>query len=147
MRKRLTAADVCAVTGYSRDELHALLRVLPPYNLERPVPRVAREFAAKDLLVLSVTQILEDRYGVRRTAVGELGSFLQEVLAGPRQQGIEYGLQVTVRPASAWLIDPSVPTAGLTVLLTPIFEKIDRYLSSDPQMTLQFGPALVRRYA
>jgi len=146
MARRLTVADVCAVTGYSRDELHALLRILPPYNLERPAPRVAREFSAKDLLVLSVTQVLEDRYGIRRAAVGEIGLQLQEVLGGPRLQGEGQHLTVTINPPSVLITEPSEQKDGLILPLEPLYEKIDAYLSYDPQLSLQFGPTIVRKY-
>ena len=146
MARRLTVADVCAVAGYSRDELHALLRILPPYNLERPAPRVAREFSAKDLLVLSVTQLLEDRYGVRRAAVGEIGLQLQEVLGGPRLQGEGQYLAVTINPPSVRIADLSAQKDGLIVPLAPLYEKIEAYLSYDPQLSLQFGPTIVRKY-
>lgn len=33
------------------------------------------------------------------------------------------------------------------IALEPIFDKVDRYLSFDPQMSLQLGPSLLtRRY-
>jgi hypothetical protein len=146
MARRLTAADICAVTGYSRDELHALLRVLPPYNLEKPGPRVAREFTAKDILVLSVTQILEGRYGVRRTAVGEIGALLQDVLGGPRLQSEGQCLVVTIRPPSVRVAESLASKEGLVLPLWPLYERIDTYLSYDPQLSLQFGPTLVRKY-
>ena len=144
MTRRLTAADVCAVTGYSRDELHALLRVLAPYSLQRPTARVAREFAALDLVVLSVTQILEDRYGLRRAAVAQLGSQLQQALGGPRLAAEHACLFVSVNPAQVELREDAAGP-GLNILLAPIFDKVDAYLSYDPQLPLQFGPALVSR--
>jgi hypothetical protein len=146
MARRLTVADVCVVTGYSRDELHALLRVLPPYDLERPAPRVARQFSAKDLLVLSVTQLLEDRYGVRRAALGGIGLQLQEVLGGPRVQGEGLDLVVTINPPRVRVADPSEQKDGLFLPLAPLYEKIDAYLSYDPQLSLHFGTMIVRKY-
>lgn len=146
MGRRLTAADVCAVTGYSRDELHALLRVLEPYCTDKPSPRVAREFAPRDLVVLAVTQILEERYGLRRTAVAELGQHLQNALAGPKGANREARLSVSVRPPKVDYLDMgAIATEGLVIALGPLFEKIDDYLSFEPQLSLQFGPSLVAR--
>jgi len=146
MPRRLTAADVLEVTGYSRDELHALLRVLAPYNAERSSPRVAREFFPKDLVVLSVTQILENRYGVRRTAVAEIGELLQDALNGPKAANRDARLWITVRPPHVGYVDgPSYAGEGMIVALGPIFEKVDRYLSFEPQLSLQFGPSIVAR--
>lgn len=146
MVRRLTAADVCSVTGYSRDELHALLRVLRPYNLEKSAPRVAREFTGKDLLVLSVAQKLEDRFGVRRGAVPEIGEMLQHALAGPRATAEDACLIITINPPQVLLIEGSSNKDGLIVPLAPIYERVDQYLSYDPQLALQFGPSLVRKY-
>ncbi len=144
MVRRLTAADVCAVTGYSRDELHALLRVLEPYSTDRPSPRVAREFTPKDLVVLGVTQVLEDRYGLRRAAVAKLGPQLQSVLSGPRAANRDARLAISVRPPRIDYLEAGVqPSEGLVVALAPLFEKVDDYLTFEPQLTLQFGPSLV----
>lgn len=148
MGRRLTAADVCAVTGYTRDELHALLRILEPYCTDKPSPRVARKFTPRDLIVLGVTQILEERYGLRRTAVAELGLHLQNALAGPRGVNRDARLSVSVRPPRVDYLEADVvATEGLVVALGPLFEKVDDYLSFEPQLSLQFGPSLVtRRY-
>ncbi|MGC1173140.1 hypothetical protein [Polaromonas sp.] len=146
MGKRLTAADVCAVTGYSRDELHALLRVLEPYCTDKPSPRVAREFMPRDLVVLGVTQLLEERYGLRRTAVAELGLQLQSALAGPKGVNRDARLLVSVRPPRIdYLEAGAIATEGLVIALGPLFEKVDDYLSFEPQLSLQFGPSLVAR--
>ncbi len=146
MGRRLTAADVCAVTGYSRDELHALLRVLEPYCTDKSSPRVAREFTPRDLVVLGVTQLLEVRYGLRRTAVAELGLQLQSALAGPKGVNRDARLAISVRPPSVdYLDDGVIVTEGLVIALGPLFEKVDDYLSFEPQLSLQFGPSLVAR--
>lgn len=146
MGRRLTAADVCAVTGYSRDELHALLRVLEPYCNDKPLPRVAREFTPRDLVVLGVTQVLEERYGLRRAAVAELGRHLQNALAGPKGTNREARVSVSVRPPKVeYLVAGAIATEGLVIALGPLIEKIDDHLTFEPQLSLQFGPSLVTR--
>lgn len=146
MGRRLTAADVCAVTGYSRDELHALLRVLEPYCTDKPSPRVAREFTPRDLVVLGVTQVLEERYGLRRTAVAELGLQLQSALSGPRGLNRDARLSVSLRPLQVeYLGAGAMAIEGLVIALGPIIEKVDDYLSFEPQMSLRFGPSLIAR--
>ena len=107
---------------------------------------MAREFSAKDILVLSVTQVLEDRYGVRRAALGDIGVQLQAVLGGPRLQGEGQYLVVTINPPNVRLAEPSEQKDGLILSLAPLYQKIDDYLSYDPQLTLQFGPRIVRKY-
>jgi hypothetical protein len=99
-----------------------------------------------DLIVLGVTQILEERYGLRRAAVAELGRHLQNALAGPKGANIEARLSVSVRPPKVEYLGPgSVAIEGLVIALGPLFEKIDDYLSFEPQLSLQFGPSLVTR--
>lgn len=147
MGPRLTAADACAVTGYSRDELQALLRVMAPYAVDRPAPRVAREFTPRDLIVLGVTQLLEQRYGLRRTAVAEMGPLLHEVLAGPRLLNRQARLAVTAHPARIEYLEDGAPVAeGLVIALGPLFDKVDTYLNfGQSQLALQFGPTLMGR--
>ena len=100
-------------------------------------------------MVLGVTQVLEQRYGMRRTAVAELGSQLQESPSGPRLVNRRARLAVTVDPAVVeYLNESAAITEGLVVAFGPLFEKVDQYLSFDAQLSLQFGPALVaHRYA
>ncbi len=146
MVKRLTVVDVCAVTGYSRDELHAVLKVLDPYRLDRPSPRVAREFSAKDLIVLSVVRQLEHRYGVRRAAIGELGEQLQVAIAGPRSSTANALLSVSFNPPIVSVLSAASAHEGLRIALAPMYEQVDQYLSfEEPQLDLQFGPQLFLR--
>lgn len=123
-----------------------MLRVLEPYCTDKPSPRVAREFTPRDLVVLGVTQVLEDRYGLRRTAVAELGLHLQSALAGPKGVNRDARLSISVRPPSVDYLDAgAIATEGLVIALGPLFEKIDDYLSFEPQLSLQFGPRLIMR--
>lgn len=123
-----------------------MLRVLEPYCTDKPSPRVAREFTPRDFVVLGVTRVLEERYGLRRTAVAELGLELQSALAGPKGLNRDARLSVSVRPPRVDYLDAGViATEGLVIALGPLFEKIDDYLSFESQMSLQFGPSLVTR--
>lgn len=145
MPRRLTAADVCAVTGYSRDQLHAILKCLWPYSEASSSPRVAREFMPKDLLILSVTQVLENEFCLRRGAVARLGPQLQMALSGPREINRSSVLVIAVQPPRVDYADEQlVDHHGVTVALGPLFEKVDAHLSFDGQLTLQLGPGLVQ---
>lgn len=146
MGRRLTAADVCAATGYTRDELHALLRAMPPYSATRQSARVAREFTPRDLLLLGVTQQLEQRYGLKRSAVALLGTQLHDALGGPKVVNRTLRLLINVQPPQVELLEDSVNIVdGLVIALAPIMERVDDYLSFEPQMSLHFGPTLVAR--
>lgn len=146
MPRRLTAADVCTVTGYSRDELHATLKVLWPYSEEAPAPRVAREFTARDLIVLSVTQILERRFGVRRSALAAIGEPLRTALSGPKEASKKARLVLSIEPPSVEYVNLSITEReGLVVPLGAIFEKVDGYLTFDGQGLLPLTPDVLPR--
>jgi hypothetical protein len=144
MPRRLTAADVCAVTGYTRDELHATLKVLQPYREEQPAPRVAREFTARDLVVLSVTHVLEHRLGMRRTALASLGVPLRSALTGPKTASKRARLVICVEPPSVEYVDLSITEKeGIVIALGPVFQRVDGYLSYDSQPQLPLAPDLL----
>lgn len=135
--------DVCEVSGYARDELHAILRCLWPYCEFEPTPRVAREFQAKDLLTLSVTRVLEHDFGLRRAAVGSLGKALQAALSGPRKINPNARLVVTVEPPQVHYVNQATTDRqGVVVALGPLFNKVDSYLSVDAYPSLRLETAL-----
>lgn len=144
MARKLTTADVCEVTGYSRDELHAILKCLWPFCDEKPSPRVARDFSAKDILTLSVTAALEHQLGLRRQAVGSLGRELQAALSGPKKVNRAARLVVTVQPPKVVYVNlASTDHQGVVIALGPLFDKVDQYLTFDSHPGLQLGPGLV----
>lgn len=144
MPRRLTTTDVCTVTGYSRDELHATLKALWPYNEEKGSPRVAREFTARDLVVLSVTQVLEHRFGLKRTALGTIGQHLRTALSGPKEVSKKARLVISIDPPSVEYINTSITEReGMVVALGHIFEKVDGYLTFDGQGLLPLGADFV----
>lgn len=144
MSRKLTTSDVCNVTGYTRDELHAVLKCLWPYCAAKSSPRVARDFNARDLLTLSVTQTLERQFGMRRTALGLLGRQLQSALSGPKKVNRTARLVVTVEPPEVLYVNQaSTDRQGVVVALGPLFDKVDSYLSFDTDLDLQLGPGLV----
>lgn len=143
MRRGLTSADVCEVSGYSRDELHAILRCLPPYCEAQATPRVAREFLPKDLLILCVTRVLEHDFGLRRAAVGSLGQALHQTLSGPRKINPNARLVVKVEPPEViYLTQASTDRQGVVVALGPLFHKVDHYLTADAYPSLRLETVL-----
>ncbi|TWO70029.1 hypothetical protein FN976_16940 [Caenimonas sedimenti] len=144
MPRRLTATDVCAVSGYTRDELHATLKVLWPYREEKAAPRVARQFTPHDLVVLSVTQTLESRLGLRRAALSVLGEPLRAALSGPKEASRKARLVISIDPSTVEYLDRSITEKeGLVVALGPIFEKVDDYLSYGGQGILPLAPEVI----
>lgn len=142
----LTSADVCEVTGYSRDELHAILRCLWPYCDAAPNPRVARVFVPRDLIALCVTRVLEHELGMRRAAVGNLGKALHEALSGPRKINQNARLVLTVQPPQViYVPQASTERQGVIVLLGPLFERVDSYLSTGINPSLRLETAVTSR--
>lgn len=143
MKRGLTTADVVEVTGYTRDELHAILRCLWPYCEAVPNPRVARVFEPRDLLVLCVTRVLEHDLGLRRVSVASLGRALHQALSGPRKINPNARLVVTVEPPQVlYVAQASTDRQGVVVALGPLFEKVDSYLSVDPYPSLRLELAV-----
>jgi hypothetical protein len=143
MGRGLTSVDVCKVTGYSRDELHAILRCLWPYCEQHLAPRVAREFHAKDLLTLCVTCVLEHDLGLRRTTVATLGRPLLKALTGPRKLNANARLVVTANPPDVvYVAQSSTDRQGVVVALGPLFDRVDRYLADDIHPSLRLEIAI-----
>jgi hypothetical protein len=144
--RRLTAADVCEVTGYGRDQLKALLKEIPGWSAS-PGARVARQFSPHDLIVLSVVQVLDTRIGIRRKRIGLLVSKLRQALLGPREASASAHLTISFDPPSIEYVSGAQSIdEGVVISLQPIFHRVDRYLgaarSSDvSQENLRLPPA------
>jgi hypothetical protein len=148
--RKLTAADVQKVTGYSRNQLRGLLDELPAYSGQAPSVRIAREFTPHDLIVLSVVSILESRVGLRRRAIVAISELLRKVLSGPKKVNRGARLMVSFDPPLVSYIASGLPSRdGVLISLGPIFERVDRYLgyadsaSAQLQPNLRLGPTLI----
>jgi hypothetical protein len=147
--RKLTAADVCAVTGYNRDQLRGLLKELPEWSAA-PGERMARAYSAHDLIVLSVVHVLDAVVGMRRKMIAAAFSQLQEALSGPKSIAANARLIITFAPLRVDYSDGKITVAeGLIVSLQPIFGRIDQYLGAvkvqpaSSQANLRLGPTLV----
>jgi hypothetical protein len=148
--RRLTAADVCEVTGYNRDQLRSLLKELPDWSAA-PGERKAREYLAHDLIVLSVVHTLDVVIGIRRRSIGSVFPQLRKALSGPKPMAASARLLITFVPLRVDYFDgkAAIPE-GVVVSLQSIFDRVDRYLGSaqvasvDTQAHLRLGPGLVR---
>jgi hypothetical protein len=149
--RKLTAADVCEVTGYNRDQLRGLLKELPGWSVA-PAERMARSYSAHDLIVLCVVHKLETVLCIRRKAIASVFRQLQSALSGPKPIAASARLVITFSPARVEYSDDkaSVPEEGIVVSLQSILHRVDQYLSagkiltSNSQSSLGLGPGLVR---
>lgn len=148
--RKLTAADVCGVTGYNRDQLRGVLKELPRWSAA-PAERMARAFSAHDLIVLSVVHTLDVVIGIRRKTIALVFPKLQSVLSGPKRVAASARLVIAFAPLRVEYLDgKTVVSEGVVVSLQPIFDRVDRYLgvgqlpSADSQADLRLGPGLIR---
>jgi hypothetical protein len=136
-RRKLTVTDLCKVSGYSRDQIRRLLEELPVYSDQPTDRRVAREFFARDLIVISVLFVLEFKLYVKRSSFTLLIDQLASVLTGPKPANRFAMLHLSFSPiAIQYVTEDASFLEGTLVSLGPIFEKVDTYLSSD-QLDLQ----------
>jgi hypothetical protein len=148
--RKLTAADVCAVTGYNRDQLRGVLKELPRWSAA-PGERMARTFSAQDLVVLSVVHTLDAVIGIRRKTIALIFPQVRGALSGPKRVAASARLAVTFAPLHVEYLDgKDVLPEGVVVALQPILDRVDRYLGAGQllpagsQADLRLGPGLVR---
>lgn len=129
MSRNITVADLCALTGYSRDQLRGLLNELPMYARRKSEERVAHIYSSRDVLVIVVCCRLESVYGLKRSTVSSLARRLATVLAVPRPVARGARLVLTLQPPSVSYVEhiDDLPD-GLVMALEPVFSTIDNYL-------------------
>ena len=149
MQRKLTTIDLCNVSGYSRDQIQAVLRLLPPYCDVPSAERVARLFSPQDLIVISVAYQLEVKCAFRRRDFKKIGVELHAQLNGPRQVTSSPVLVVCVEPATVtYHAATSQDIEGIVIRLRPIFNTVDSYLTGaisniGSQGGFDFAPALL----
>lgn len=149
MPRKLTAADVREVSGYSRNELRAVLDDLPDYAVTSGQARVAREFDRLDLIVLTVIHDLETRHGMRRNAIAGVSRQLRKALSGPKRINREARLLVSVVPPAVNYIEANLRIqSGIVVPLADVFERVDGYLGAhlggaSDQRNLEMRPTVI----
>lgn len=130
MQRKLTVVDLCNVSGYSRDQIQAVLRLLPPYCDVPSAERVARLFSPQDLIVISVAYQLEVKCAFRRRDFNKIGVELHSQLNGPRPVTSSPVLVVSVEPATVtYHTAMSQDIEGIVIRLRPIFNTVDSYLT------------------
>ena len=138
--RTLKMADACAVSGYTRDQVRALLRDLPAFADDRAAGR-NRIFSRVELLAIAVISFMEMRYGMKRTAIGAILDQLIETLQVPREVDASACLIVITGESSVSYsrISDGV-SEGLVVPLAPIFDRLDTYLGvKAPQKQIEIG--------
>lgn len=146
--RRITSADIVAVTGLTRHQLRGLLSELPGFDTRVKQARVACEYSVQDLTVLAICCRLQARFGLKREIVALLVEDLRSLVRGPRPAVEDLRLLITVIPRSIeYVTSPCCISEGIVLSLTDIFECIERYLEigpggeADGQRSLEFSSA------
>ena len=140
--------DACQVTGYTRDQMRGMLRDLPPFVKGHSEGR-NKTFSRIDLLTISVITLMEERYGVKRSAIAQFVQQLGAALSAPRLIDPRARLKVIAEPPQVTFLTEDLPVSeGLIIPLGPIFKTIDHYLGAhsdtDGQGELPLGPVIMR---
>lgn len=148
--RKITSTDVCAITGYSRDQLRGLIDKLPVFADQKTEARIAREFTRSELILLAVVHMLEVRYCIRRESIASIIKLLQKALTGPKSVNRHARILVSFDPPTVnYLTDSDPRQDGILMSLGPVFERIDAYLGQGlsiiekQQSNLNLGPTLV----
>lgn len=148
--RTLKMADACAVSGYTRDQMRALLRDLPSFTIDQGSGR-NRTFTRVELLTIAIISQMEQRYGIRRAAIGAIIKQLLETLQTPRAIDPLACLVIIAGDSFVLYAQLSESVAeGLVIPLAPIFDQLDTYLgvtSPQKQMEIGFGPSALRKAA
>lgn len=141
--RKITVADACEITGYTRNQMRALLRDLPAFGSLDGTTKSARTFTRHELLLICVIAEMETRFGIRRTAIGGLVQKLADALQVPRAVGMTARLDILFAPPSVTYSTAGGPVAeGVIIPLGPIFERIEQYLSGYTDLGVQAELAL-----
>jgi hypothetical protein len=149
--RKLTAADICEVSGYNRDQLRSLLKELPKWT-SAPGARRARAYTPQDLIVLNVVHTLDRVIGMRRKAIASVFPLLRQALSGPKPIAAQARLSITFTPRQRVdFLDAGICVQeGVVIFLQPLLDRVDQYLGvtalKDPivQPDLRLGPGVMR---
>ena len=127
--------------------MRALLRDLPPFTLDQCSGR-SRVFSRVELLAITIISFMEQRYGVKRGAIGAVLEGLLEALQVPREVDALACLVVVTGERTVLFsrLTESVGE-GLVIPLAPILDKLDVYLgvkAPHKQMDIGFRPSALR---
>jgi hypothetical protein len=142
--RTLKMADACAISGYTRDQMRAVLRDLPSFTVDQGSGR-NRTFTRVELLTIAIIAFMEQRYGIKRKAIGMILDNLINTIQSPREIDPQACLIIITGESSvSYSRQNETVDEGLVIPLAPIFERLDTYLgakSTQHQMEINFGPS------
>ena len=127
--------------------MRALLRDLPSFTPRQGTGK-NRIFTRVELLAITVISSMEQKYGIKRTAISTILDKLLETLQTPRE--VDPFACLLIITGESRVLYKSLTEhfpEGLVVPLAPIFDQLDTYLgvkSPIKQIELGFGPSLCK---
>ena len=128
MLQHWTMGDLCALTGYTRDQVRGLLDALPPRGERDGRRRAATSYSMQDLVFVALCCRLEQPYGLKREKVAELSTHISAQLAEPRERGVERLLVRFDVPSVELVSGVDALTDGLVISMDPVFDQVNDYL-------------------
>ena len=130
MARLVTAADLIALTGYTRNQLRALLLELPRFALGKSKSRHPTTYSGHEVLIVVICCCLESRYGLRRSVVAALCDSIADCTGAPRPVANKARLVINVDPPNARYAEKISDDLeeGIVVALRPILAAVDAYL-------------------
>lgn len=149
--RKLTAGDLQAITGYSRDQLRGLLDQLDLAFKAPVLPTgVTRVFSIHEFLLIVLCCEIESTFGMKRKTVVSFAAEMAKTLARPRPLAQDPKLVLSFGAMQVRYLDGfETIQQGLIVPLGAILKKIDCYLLPDREVqsqyqgTLNLGPGLM----
>lgn len=133
-------SDLCELSGYSRDQMRALLAELPRFANRHSEARIARVFSNHDVMLVVLLCRLEAVYALKRSAVATLCEPIATALTAPREVSKRACLVLRVQDATCEYLDPAPAIDdGLVVALEPVFLTIDSYMLPMPLVQREVG--------
>lgn len=143
-------ADACTLSGYTRDQMRALLRDLPTFMQNNGSGRT-RIFTRVELLSITIVTFMEQRYGIKRVAIGAIIESLIKALQSPREiDSLACLIIITGEPSVRFSRLNEPVEEGLVIPLAPIFNQLDTYLgakTTQKQIEITFEPAILRNFS
>lgn len=133
MGRPLTITDLCELSGYSRHQMHGLLKELPMYSKGKRsgTARVAKTYSMHDLVVVTLCCRLETRYGMKRQSITGFAEDIARILGGPDKVTRAGRLILKYEPLRVDYVEQlrTHVDDGLVIALEPIIASIEQHLT------------------
>jgi len=137
---KLTRKDICAALQVPEHRIRAWM-ARQPFKARSTAARKARAFDVTDLILLAITQTLEDKYHLKGNGLDSILPALNNFLRRPQYSNESGMLFINTQN---WSIQTATPEIyrepGIVIDILPDQERVTRYLGLTPaQAELALG--------